>query len=82
MKKAKDFASATTRAAKTFKHLRPQSPHAFAWLATDLNPEGVVGDASAATAAKGAATAAHQAAGFVELLEDVRKAKLADWIKA
>lgn len=82
MKKAKNFASATTKATKSFKHLRPQSPHAFAWLAEDLNPHGVVGNASAATAARGAATAAHQAAGFVELLNDVRKAKLADWIKA
>lgn len=81
MKKAKNFASATAKAAKVFKHLRPQSPHSFAWLAGDLNPDGVVGNAAAATAAKGAATAAHQAAGFVELLEDVRKAKLADWIK-
>lgn len=81
MRKAQNFTSATTQAAKTFKRLKPQSPHAFAWLAHDLNPHGVVGDAAAATPEKGALTAAHQAAGFVELLEDVRKAKLADWIK-
>lgn len=80
MDKARNFASATTKAARTFRHLRPQSPHAFAWLAKDLNPAGVVGNARAATAEKGQLTAAHQAQGFVELLQDVRKAKLSDWI--
>ena len=70
----------TAKAASTFKHLKPQSPHAFAWLAKDLNPAGVTGNAKAATAEKGRLTAAHQTAGFVELLQDVRKAKLADWI--
>lgn len=81
MQQAKNFASSTTMAEKTFKRLKPQSPHAFAWLAHDLNPAGVVGNAAVATAEKGALTAAHQAAGFVELLEDVRKARLTDWIK-
>jgi creatinine amidohydrolase len=81
MAKAKNFTSATTKAAKIFTHLRPQSPHAFAWLATDLNPAGVVGNAKAATTEKGRLTAAHQAQGFVELLADVRKAKLAEWLK-
>lgn len=80
MGKTKNFASATAKADKTFKHLRPQSPHAFAWLASDLNPAGVVGNAKAGTAEKGKLTAAHQTKGFVELLQDVRKAKLADWI--
>jgi creatinine amidohydrolase len=80
MKKAGSFASATEKAEQTFKHLKPQSPHAFAWLAQDLNPNGVVGDAAAATAEKGRLTAEHQSAGFVELLNDIRKAKLANWI--
>jgi creatinine amidohydrolase len=81
MKKAKNFVSATAKADRMFKHLKPQNPHAFAWLATDLNPAGVVGDAGIATAAKGAQTAIFQAHGFVELLTDIRKAKLADWIR-
>lgn len=50
----------------------PVGPVSRGWIASDLNPEGVVGDASAATAEKGAATAAHQVTGFIELLYQVR----------
>lgn len=80
MGKAENFISSTARAEREFDLLRPQSPHAFAWLATDLNPHGVVGDASVATAEKGRQTAEHQAAGFVRLLRDVRKARLSEWL--
>ena len=52
----------------------------FAWITSDLNPHGVVGDASIATAEKGRATARHQADGFIGLLRDVKKARLADWL--
>ena len=38
------------------------------------------GNASVATAEKGRLTAEHQADGFIRLLKDVRKAKLADWL--
>ena len=44
----------------------------YGWIASDLNPAGVVGDASAATAEKGRLTAEHQADGFIELLRAVR----------
>ena len=47
----------------------PVGPVALGWIASDLNPEGVVGDASAATAEKGRATAEHQAAGLIGLLQ-------------
>ncbi|KQZ81916.1 creatininase [Mesorhizobium sp. Root157] len=80
MDKAEDFASSSVKAEREFELLKPQSPHAFAWIATDLNPRGVVGNAAAATADKGRLTAEHQAAGFVTLLKDMRKAKLADWL--
>ncbi len=60
--------------------MRHTGTHAFAWIASDLNPEGVVGEAKEATAEKGAATALHQASGFIELLRDVEKARLEDWI--
>ena len=43
----------------------------YGWVARDLSPDGTVGDASRATAEKGTATAAHQAAGFVALLREV-----------
>lgn len=80
MKKAKDFVSRVAAAESSFELLRPTGTHAFAWIASDLNPAGVVGEASLATAEKGKATAEHQAKGFVQLLEDVRKAKLSEWL--
>ncbi|MCX7304559.1 MAG: creatininase family protein, partial [Hyphomicrobiales bacterium] len=81
MAKAQDFTSSVQRAEQEFELLRPTGTHAFAWIAADLNPHGVVGEASKATAEKGRLTAEHQADGFVRLLRDVRKAKLAEWLK-
>jgi creatinine amidohydrolase len=81
MSKAEDFASSVQRAEQEFELLRPTGTHAFAWIASDLNPNGVVGEASRATAEKGRLTAEYQADGFIRLLKDVRKAKLADWLK-
>ena len=81
MSKAEDFASSVERAEQEFELLRPTGTHAFAWIASDLNPNGVVGEASRATAEKGRLTAEYQADGFIRLLKDVRKAKLADWLK-
>ena len=43
------------------------------WIASDLNPDGTVGDASKGTVEKGRATADHQVAGFIEMLRDVRE---------
>lgn len=80
MGKAQDFRSNVEKAEKEFALLRHTGTHAFAWIASDLSPHGVVGNAAAATAEKGRLTAAHQAAGFVRLLQDVRKARLADWL--
>ena len=54
----------------------PVGPLSYGWIAKDLNPEGVVGDASNASAEKGEATARHQATGFVNLLRQVEKLKL------
>lgn len=81
MSKAQDFLSNVAQAEKEFAYLRQTGPHAFAWMAADLNPHGVVGNAAAATAEKGMLTAEHQANGFVALLRDLRRAKLADYIK-
>ncbi len=81
MAKAKNFASRAADASTTFRHLGAQGPHAFAWLAGDLNPAGAVGEAHLATATKGKAVADHQARGFVELLGDIRKARLEDWLR-
>ena len=80
MGKAENFVSSVQRAEQEFELLKPTGTHAFAWIATDLNPKGVVGEANLATAEKGRLTAEHQADGFIRLLRDVRKAKLADWV--
>jgi creatinine amidohydrolase len=80
MDKAEDFVSAVTRAETEFELLRHTGTHAFAWIASDLNAAGAVGEAAKATAAKGRRTARHQAEGFVKLMMDVRAAKLDDWL--
>ncbi len=80
MDKAENFASSVQRAEQEFELLKPTGTHAFAWIATDLNPNGVVGEAGLATAEKGRLTAEHQADGFIRLLQDVKKAKLAEWV--
>jgi creatinine amidohydrolase len=80
MAKAENFPSRVAEAELEFALLRQTGKHAFAWVAGDLNPHGVVGNAAAATAEKGRATAKFQAEGFVRLLRDIRNAKLNDWI--
>ncbi len=80
MDKAENFPSRVADAQETFGHIAHTGTHAFAWIAQDVNPGGAVGEAARATAEKGKLTAEHQARGFVELLADMRKAKLADWI--
>lgn len=64
---ARDFRSAAEGAA-----IAPVGQIAHGWIASDLNPAGVVGEAHLATAAKGAATAAHQVAGLIALARAVR----------
>ncbi|TPW28148.1 creatininase family protein [Pararhizobium mangrovi] len=76
MDEARDFASATPAIEAENAFLSAQSPHGFAWIARDLNPAGVVGNAAAASEAAGRATAKHQADGFVRLLGDVARAPL------
>jgi creatinine amidohydrolase len=76
MEEARNFPSLAGETEKKFRRLGPTGAHAFAWIARDLNPAGVVGDASAATAEKGRAIAERQARGFIELLQDVRAVSL------
>ncbi|ABC92379.1 probable creatinine amidohydrolase (creatininase) protein [Rhizobium etli CFN 42] len=71
MAKAEDFSSRQAEFATCFKHLRAYGPHAFGWKMSDINEQGVAGNASAATAEKGEALIAHAVKGLVELLEDV-----------
>ena len=71
MTKAADFSSRQSEFATRFTHLRAYGPHAFGWKMSDLNPEGVAGNAAAATAEKGERLIAHAVNGLVELLRDV-----------
>jgi len=71
MAKAADFPSRQTEFTVRFRHLRAYGPHAFGWKMSDLNAEGVAGNAAAATAEKGEALITHAVKGLVELLEDV-----------
>lgn len=71
MDKAADFGSFQRELADRCKHLRAYGPHSFGWKIQDLNPQGVTGNASAASAEKGEALLAQAVVGIVELLEDV-----------
>lgn len=73
MSRAEDFRSAAESSDLPFT-----GPVSRGWIATDLNPAGVVGEAHLATAEKGANTAAHQAAGFLDLARRLSAAQLPD----
>ena len=72
MTKAENFRSTAEDIAPPDR-LTPTGPTSYGWIASDLNPAGVVGDASAATAEKGRATAIHQADSFIEYLREIER---------
>ena len=63
METAADFRSA----AETLP-VMPTGPVAWGWIASDLNPDGVTGEAHLASAQKGRTTAHHQVRGFIQML--------------
>lgn len=71
MGKAADFPSRQSSFIADFNHLRAYGPHAFGWKMSDLNPQGVAGNASLATVEKGEKLIAHAVKGLLELLSDV-----------
>ncbi|MCF3642262.1 creatininase family protein [Rhizobium sp. TRM95111] len=78
MTKAKAFGSRQQAFAETYRHLRAYGPHAFGWKMSDLNREGVAGNAAAATAEKGERLLAHATREFLRLLEDVHRFDIDD----
>lgn len=66
-----NFGSAQEEFRSRFKHLRAYGPHAFGWKMSDLNPQGVAGDASRANAEAGEKLINHAVNGLVELIDDV-----------
>lgn len=78
MENAQNFVSKAEWMAENFKYIRPLPPHSLAWIAHDLNPYGVLGDAAKGTAEKGKAIARKYAEGFVELLEEFTRYPLSN----
>lgn len=64
---AQDFRSSAEKTA-----ISPVGPTSYGWISSDLNPAGTVGNAANADAGKGEAVCAHQVAGFIELLRQMR----------
>ena len=71
MTKADRFPSFQEELERNARFLRAYGPHAFGWAMRDLNPDGAVGNARAATAEKGRRLIDHSIAGLIGLLEDV-----------
>ncbi len=71
MGEARDFVSSAVSIEEEFKKLRVTQPIGIGWMSNDLHELGAVGDASAATAAKGEACADHVVNEFIDLLRDV-----------
>ncbi len=59
--------------------INPIGPVSYGWIASDLNPDGTVGEAHLATAEKGKKAAKHQILGFIELLRQVRDLPLGEF---
>ena len=66
-----DFRPASIAMERKYRRLSAHRPAAFAWQAQDLHPSGAVGNATLASADKGARLIDYGAQAFVELLEDV-----------
>ena len=74
--KAARFTPRSVAMERDFRHLRPNHPIGFGWMAQDLHPAGAMGDATAAAPGKGEAAAEFAVAAFVELLREVDRFEL------
>jgi len=76
MNRAKDFVSKQCDMKKRSQHLGFHSSNAnISWLSEDLNAQGVVGDASAATAEQGEEIVATMVENFCALIDEIEQAK-------
>lgn len=71
MKKVQAFSSRQEDLAKAHEHLRFYGRKPMGWMASDLNEQGVVGDASIADAEKGKALIEHIVSAFVVYAREV-----------
>jgi creatinine amidohydrolase len=74
--KIADFRPSTYAMERDYTWLRADFPAGFGWMTQDLHVSGAVGDATLASAEKGAAALDHGAKAFVELLKDVERFEL------
>lgn len=73
MDKLDNFSSIAARDEAEYAYLRPTGTHAYAWIASDLNPAGAVGEAAKASSEKGRLIAEKEVAGMIELLREVAR---------
>jgi creatinine amidohydrolase len=73
----RDFPSAAEIIERDFALLRAKPPLGFAWAASDLNPEGAVGEADKASAEKGERAIAYGVERLIALLRDIHAFDLA-----
>jgi creatinine amidohydrolase len=76
------FASLGEELERSLRRVRPEGAAPFAWLAGDLNPVGVVGDASLATADMGRALVEHYARVLADVIQDARDFPLERLLRA
>jgi creatinine amidohydrolase len=78
MARAENFVSIAQQQEQNYKYLRPTGAfgHSYAWIASDVNPAGAVGEAHLGTAEKGRAIAEHNVAGMIEVLREVERMPL------
>lgn len=69
----RDFPSLGLRLAEELELVAPEGPAPFAWLATDLNPHGVTGDASLASPELGRALVEHYADLLARIVRDTHR---------
>ncbi len=74
---AENFASESMALESDFIWLRAGRPTGFGWMAQDLSACGAMGNAAAASAEKGEASADYGVTAFIELLQDVEAFDLA-----
>jgi creatinine amidohydrolase len=82
MDRAASFDSALRRHAIDYPVLGDGVAARLGWQTQDLNAAGAIGNASAATAAKGAAIIDHAAARFAQLLQDLGRMPLSTLVDA
>jgi creatinine amidohydrolase len=69
----RDFPSTGADMNDSLHHVRPEGYAPFAWMATDLNPDGVTGDARLASAEMGSALVLHYGTILAEIIEDAAR---------